>query len=493
MLNPNTVLPILPKTKALLSQHNNSELFSSFRDIPFWCENNDLTIPRRSHCCLNHWIGLPKKRHLVRIDIVDGKEVPIFVSQLHPILPYEYGEYQDPLSDEEKKLLGIFQLLEQKMFLWVKKATGLGITEIVLRYIVWKCVKDSSWSGYQVVIVTGARQEIGIGLIRRIREYFAPEIKFSQKETTVDLNGVHIEAYPSNHTDTFRGLPKVCFIFVDEGDFFSPKEQKLVRDVVERYIGKTPPQIIWVSTPNLPEGLFDQMEREEPSLYFKVFLHYKVGEGTIYWTFELSIAKKSRSFPREYELVYGVGLGNIFPEDFILKCIQEYDLHRLSEDGVIGVDPAYGSSKFAIVIGERRSDGKIYILYCQQIERASPTAMVNKLKSLYHEYRFPILVDGSDSGLITDLRLNSCRVEGVNFNQELDDMVMKASNAVIFDEVRFHPSITRELTHQLIAVTTDKKGHPDKKKLSFDLGDGYLLTVRKFRMGGASGVKMRSS
>lgn len=488
MVNPNSKLPLLPYTRKQLQHLQLSDFFYQLRGIPFWCDSRDITIPRRSKCCINHFIGLPEKRHLIGFDR-EGK--PISQSELHPLFDYEFGDYQDPLSQEEKRLLGLFQLLEQKLFLWIKKATGLGITEIILRYIVWKCVKDDSWRGYQCVIVTGARQEIGIGLIRRIREFFAPEVSFSQKETTVDINGCHIEAYPSNHTDTFRGLPKVCFILVDEGDFFSPKEQKLVRDVVERYIGKSPPQIVWVSTPNLPEGLFDQMEREEPSLYHKVFLHYLVGVGKIYWEFELSLAKQSRSFPREYELQYGVGIGNIFPELFVKQCTTEYDVKPQGYEGVIGVDPAYGSSKFAIIVMEKRSDGLLYVIYCQQIDRASPTAMAKKITELYRQFRYPVHVDGSDAGLLTDLQSNGVRTEAINFNQDLDRMVIESSNAVSFLEVRIHKAF-RELINQLVAVETDSKGHPNKKKLLFDLGDAFMICVRKFKLGGIGVRKMKS-
>ena len=51
-----------------------------------------------------------------------------------------------------------------------------------------------------------------------------------------------------------RGLPNVSFILLDEADFFPPGQQADARDVSERYIAKSNPYIVMVSTPNAPEG-----------------------------------------------------------------------------------------------------------------------------------------------------------------------------------------------------------------------------------------------
>ena len=44
---------------------------------------------------------------------------------------------------------------------------------------------------------------------------------------------VSIEAYPSNHIDSFRALENPKFILIDEGDFFRKSEQDDVRFVTE--------------------------------------------------------------------------------------------------------------------------------------------------------------------------------------------------------------------------------------------------------------------
>jgi hypothetical protein len=84
----------------------------------------------------------------------------------------------------------------------------------------------------------------------------------TDKETILELNGCVIEAFPSNHLDAFRSLTNPKFILLDEADFFRKSEQEDVRHVSERYIAKSDPFIVMVSTPYAPDGLFDRIEKE---------------------------------------------------------------------------------------------------------------------------------------------------------------------------------------------------------------------------------------
>ena len=140
----------------------------------------------------------------------------------------------------------LFNELNQNRHLWIKKATGLGITEFVLRYMAWLCFKDNTLQGSQMCIVTGPRIDLAIGLVERLKRLFTDRllVTFDTKENMIGLNGVHIEAYPSHHLDSMRGLPNVSFIFLDEADFFPPGQQQDARDVSERYIAKSNPWIV---------------------------------------------------------------------------------------------------------------------------------------------------------------------------------------------------------------------------------------------------------
>ena len=110
----------------------------------------------------------------------------------------------------------------------------------------------------QICIVTGPNIDLAIKLIKRLKAIFEPKLGlyFKDKETVLNLNGCQIEAYPSNHLDSFRSLTNPKFIFLDEADMFRKGEQEDVRHVSERYIGKSDPYIVMVSTPNDPDGLF---------------------------------------------------------------------------------------------------------------------------------------------------------------------------------------------------------------------------------------------
>jgi hypothetical protein len=121
----------------------------------------------------------------------------------------------------------------------------------------------------------GPNQDIAIKLIKRMKMLFQPHgIFFDSKETVLELNGCRIEAYPSNHIDAFRALDNLKFILLDEADFFPKFQQEDVRHVSERYIGKSDPFIVMVSTPNAPMGLFEKIENEpqESCIYKRLLL-----------------------------------------------------------------------------------------------------------------------------------------------------------------------------------------------------------------------------
>jgi late competence protein required for DNA uptake (superfamily II DNA/RNA helicase) len=99
--------------------------------------------------------------------------------------------------------------------------------------------------------VTGPNIDIATKLIKRLKVIFESKLGviFQNKETVFELNGCIIEAYPSNHLDAYRALENPKFILIYEGEFFRKSEQEVVRFVTERYIGKSDPRIVMVSTP----------------------------------------------------------------------------------------------------------------------------------------------------------------------------------------------------------------------------------------------------
>jgi hypothetical protein len=111
---------------------------------PFWIwnieEHKVADIITNGDCCFNHIIGSPKK-----------------------------NAQDKPLFDYEKLL---FDTLQHHKHIWIKKATGLGITEFMLRYMAWLCLRNSDLNRRQMCIVTGPRIDLAITLIDRMKKLF---------------------------------------------------------------------------------------------------------------------------------------------------------------------------------------------------------------------------------------------------------------------------------------------------------------------------------
>ena len=187
-------------------QQETTHNFDRLRDKEFWIWNKEQHRKEYAitdgQCCFNHIIGLPTK---------DGVSKPMF--------DYERIVF-DTLFKEDGSA--------NNKHIWIKKATGLGITELLLRIIVYLCVKDDELSGSQIVIFTGPRIDLAIDLISRLKKlfYFKNLVtSFDTKETVAVINNVKIEAFPSHHVDSARGLSNVSFIFLDESDYFPPGQQ----------------------------------------------------------------------------------------------------------------------------------------------------------------------------------------------------------------------------------------------------------------------------
>jgi hypothetical protein len=215
--------------------------------------SNDL----KGRCCFNHIIGLPKKNGIPQ-PLWDYQDViyralmiPGYINSSPNKGPSAYKLEEKRQRDLEHRDTYLYDF--KLKHLWVKKATGLGITEFCLRFMAWLCLRNDDYKGSQMVIITGPNQELAIKCIKRMKSLFEPHgITFDSKETVINLNGCEIQAYPSNHIDAFRSLTNPKFILLDEADFFRKGEQEEVRHVAERYIAKSDPFIVMVSTPNRP-------------------------------------------------------------------------------------------------------------------------------------------------------------------------------------------------------------------------------------------------
>lgn len=398
--------------------------------------------------------------------------------QFWNVLPkkIEYTDYERELGD----------ILEKNKKLWVKKATGLGITEFMIRWIVWNCVKDNKWKNDQidvsVVIITGASQALTNKVIGRIKGLFIGK-EFKTKESLVVINGCIIEAFPTNHLEPARGLnPKI--VFLDEGDFFPLRYQDEARTVAERYRAKGDAYITMVSTPNMPGGLFERMEDEKDNGYVMKSYDYKWGLNKVYDPKIIEIEKiQNPSFEREFNLQYGYGIGDIF--DTVDKVIEEYNLNIIGgRSGCYG-DPAFGSSNFGVLGAEIR-DSTLYVIESNEFPRPSPSAMLDVMEDMAHRFNDNCKIDGAHPGFIRDLEERGIPALPINFGLQIRDhetsnlqslrskMTINAAQMVKNRKVRIHPSHTK-LISQMRAAKFDKRGGIDKEELNADVLDCFIM------------------
>jgi hypothetical protein len=135
----------------------------------------------------------------------------------HNLYQYEYNLFAELMKDKPKPTEDIIKRQLYK-HIAVIKATGLGITEFVLRWIAWMCVRNDDFKGKRVCIVTGPNIALAITLIKRLKDLFLnPESEhqliFDTKETVLVINGCLIQAFPSHHLDAIRGLTNVAVVF----------------------------------------------------------------------------------------------------------------------------------------------------------------------------------------------------------------------------------------------------------------------------------------
>jgi hypothetical protein len=467
------------------TQQQQSKTLEQLRDKPFWIwdteEHKQLDVKTKGDCCFNHLISLPTK---------NGEEKAMF--------DYEKLLYDSLLDNNYSNTL---KHTFKHKHLWVKKSAGLGVTEFFLRLMAWLCLTNDNYRNSQMCIVTGPNIDIAIKLIKRMKALFEPKlhVTFDSKETVLELNGCTIEAYPSNHIDAYRALDNPKFILIDEGDFFRKGEQEDVRHVSERYIAKSDPYIVMVSTPNGPGGLFESIEKEpeETCIYKRLLLDYTYGLDKIYTRQEIQKAKASPSFEREYNLKYLGGIGNVFSPADIDAALKEYEIIEYPYfQGVMGLDPGWGVSSFGVVI-VHFVDGLIRVSYSDQFSRSDHSEMVQAVWELIQKYNVTkVLCDASAPSFIRALKLQwGERPDYENIEKELREYmrVDPISFGVEHKQLLYHVKFLLENKYLQIHLSMDKlitalrsswakDGVLDKETTSYhDIIDAFRLALRPFK------------
>jgi hypothetical protein len=140
------------KKKVTLEAAQESRLFERLLNKSFWIwnikEHKQADIRTNGDCCFNHIIGLPQK---------NGNDKPLYDYER---IIFDTLVIQNSNANPVNK------------YIWIKKATGLGISELMLRFMAWLCLKDNALAGSQMCIVTGPRIELAIALLERMKGLF---------------------------------------------------------------------------------------------------------------------------------------------------------------------------------------------------------------------------------------------------------------------------------------------------------------------------------
>jgi hypothetical protein len=360
--------------------------FNSQVNNPLVAESNQLDIFKgKTFLEFNEIIGLPVK---------NGKEYPIF-------------DYE----------LDVIDKIENHRNIWIKKASGIGMTELILRYLTWKCLVNSDLEYKSIFIVSGTffhhANELKVRMENLFRKKF-PLMQLESKFTDLWIRNTNVKIFPSRNVKDLRGYTDVSYLFIDESDYFEPSVNSELLHAITRYEEKSNCTTIMVSTPNRPDGLFQSIENDKNSKYEKIILDYTVGLGKIYDPLEIEKKKLEPEFPREYECKYLGKIGNVFSPLLIDECIQlaeplkdipisNFNLHS------IGVDFGFGSSsRTAIVMTEHlktiednQDKHTIIVRFAEEYDKANPQDIVDICHSLYRKHWNTIFyVDGANRSCV---------------------------------------------------------------------------------------------
>src|SRR4030095_9759125 len=126
--------------------------FNSQVNNSFVAESNLLDIFKsKSFLEFNEIIGLPVK---------NGKE--------HPIYDYE---------------LDVIDKIENHRNIWIKKASGIGATELILRYLTWKILVNNDLQYKSIFIVSGTFVHHANELKLRMENLFRKKFPLMQLES----------------------------------------------------------------------------------------------------------------------------------------------------------------------------------------------------------------------------------------------------------------------------------------------------------------------
>lgn len=326
----------------------------------------------------NLQVNNPLVSELNQLDIFKGKTFLEFNEIIG--LPVKNGR-EHPIYDYE---LDVIDKIVNNRNIWIKKARGIGITELVLGYLAWKIVLTNVLEYKKIMIVSGAMLKHANNVKERMQSLFEkrfPLIQLESKFTELWIKNTNLICMPSRNVKDIRGFTDVAYLFIHESDYFEMSVNDELLHAITAYEEKSNCTTIMVSTPFRPNGLFHSIENDPNSKYKKIVLSYEFGLDKIYDRAEIEKKKKESEFPREYECKYLGRIGNIFTPLQIEKCTNlglEFSTDKIPVSQYtlksVGVDFGFSSSSTAIVTLEHIKTDRdiIRVVDCHLIDKGTP-------------------------------------------------------------------------------------------------------------------------
>jgi Phage terminase large subunit (GpA) len=402
-------------------QTTQTESSKQFNDCEFWIwdkvfheQEYDRT---KGKCCFNHAIGLPVKN-----------------DQPRPIYQWQ-KEIVEALDNNHHKLLAIL------------KGRSIGGSEVLLRWILYLCLRDNKMQDKDIAIVTGIREQLSLDLLSRLKKMadnVVHVLDYETKESEAVVNKCRVRSYPSrNAVKDLRGsLAK--FVLLDEADWYEKSDSEQILQVLEALRAKTDCQIVLLSTPSHMGSLMYNLYQEPESTcrYKRLYIPVTKAVGTLISEQEAAEIKLQPNHRQEFLLEWnsGYGQGNCFSITDLQACIENakqlimstttttnYQQHSSYPQTIypeakaykIGLDIGFGDSASAVVLVQL-FDNKIHVQTARQFTRSNQDEVIAFVYDLYKQTNMKahIFVDASSPSAIR--KLKHLMHESVSYEYDLE-------------------------------------------------------------------------
>jgi len=450
-------------------------------------------------------LGLSLSDHAHDLDIFLGKSFLEFNDIIG--LPVKNGK-EYPIFDYE---LNVIDKIEKHRNIWIKKASGIGMTELILRFLTWRILVNNELEHKSIFIVSGTFFSHASDVMIRMENLFRKKFPFMQLEskyTDLWIKNTNIKIFPSRNVKDLRGYTDVSYLFIDEADYFEDSVTSELEHAITRYEEKSNCTTIMVSTPNAPGGLFQKIELDPLSKYHKIILDYTVGLGKIYDPLEIEKKKREPEFAREYEGKYLGKVGNVFTPEQINLCEElgeEYSIDKipvsLYTPKSVGIDPGFSSSSTGILVLEHiKTDNRhiIRVVDCHLIDKGDPDYIRDLCWDIWKKHGYmntAYYIDGSNRAMVNLLKIrwqeslswestesfsSSIKIRPVNFGNKGGENMLSNLHALVSKGfLAIDPKYDKLITSLRTAYAEELNLKKDIGSYS-DLLDGLRLALKAY-------------